>query len=198
LIFPGIYILSIRIGSSILQTCWVIHPSKEFGFNIKNWSIFTGDLPILKFKSWPIFTGDLPFSNSKKNFRKRTCFLEIGLLSRATYLFWKLKVGLFSQVTYPFQIPKITSASVHASLKLAYFHVRPTHFEIQKPIYFDKWLAFSNSKKNFNKHPCFLKIYLFSWTTCLFWNLKKIYFHGWLTLFKFQKKLQQASILPWN
>jgi hypothetical protein len=128
LIFPGIYILSIRIGSSILQTCWVIHPSKEFGFNIKNWSIFTGDLPILKFKIWPIFTGDLPFSNSKKELQKtymfpwnwspftgnlpilkiKSWFIFTGDLSfsNSKNNFSKcpcfLEIGLFSQATYSF------------------------------------------------------------------------------------------------
>jgi len=142
-----------------------------------NWTIFMGDLPILKFKSWLIFTGNLPFSIFKKNFSKCLYFSEIDLLSQATYHFQTL-------------------ASVHASLKLIYFLGWPTLFKFQKefqqtfilpwnwsiftgnlPILkfknyfiFTGDLAILKFKNNFNKRPWFPEVSLFSRATCLFWN----------------------------
>jgi len=183
----------------------VIHPSKNFAFKIQkliyfhkrpillnfkkkiqqvsmlpwNWSIFIGDLPIMKFKSWLIYTGDLPFSIFKKNF------------SKCLY-----------------------------SLKVVYFHEQYALFKLQQAsMLLWSWCIFtgdqhfSNFKKNFSKRSYFSKIGLFSRAACPFWNSKTslfyrrpvhfeiqklVYFHGWLTLFKFQKELQQASMLPWN
>ena len=144
--------------------------------------------------------GGLPLSSSKKNFSKHSCFPEIGLFLQATYPFWYSKVGLFSRVTYPFQIPIRNSASIYTFLKLVYFHGRPTLFKFQKElqqVFMLSWNwsiftsdlsilkfksqpiftgdpPFSNSKKNFNKHSCFLKL---------------VYFHGRPVLFKFQIEL---------
>jgi hypothetical protein len=80
----------------------VIHLSTDFAFKIN--------------KKLAIFTGDLSFSNFKKNFRKRPCFPKIGLFLRATC---------------SFQISKRISTSIHASLKLVYFHGRPAILKLK-------------------------------------------------------------------
>jgi hypothetical protein len=60
----------------------------------------------------------------------------------------KLVKKIFSQATYHFQIPKRILASIHASLKLVYFHGRLVHFEVQKLANFHKQLTLFKSQKN--------------------------------------------------
>jgi len=93
-----------------------------------------------------------------------------------------------------FKFLKRNSTSVHASLKLVYFHGRLAHFKIQKLVYFHGRPAFSNFQKelqqvsvlpwnwsiftgnlsflNFSKRSYFPEIGLFSRVTCPFWNSK--------------------------
>jgi hypothetical protein len=147
---------------------------------LKNWLIFIGDLPFLNFKnnfnkrscfpeislfSWRTayfeiqqlanFHGQPTIFNPKKKFSKPPCFPKIGLFLWATCPFWNLTIDLFWWATYHFQILKIILASVHASLKLVNFQERPVLFEIQKLIFFHRWLTypFLNSKNNRKKRP---------------------------------------------
>ena len=132
--------------------------------NLINRSIFTGNLLILKFKHQSIFIGDLP--------------IQIQTL---VYFYRRLAI---------FQIPKRTSANVHASLKVVYFHRQPTHSNSNTNIFLQATCHFSNSKKNFSKRPCFSESGLFSQATYPFEIKKLVYFHGRLALFKLKKELQ--------
>jgi len=102
--------------SDLLDDPPILELQKLF-FLKENYLIITGDLSLLKLKNWSIFMDNLPLLNSKNNFSKPSYFLEIGL---------------FSRVTYQFQIPKIISASLHAFLKLVYSHGQSINFKFQK------------------------------------------------------------------
>ena len=156
-----------------------------------NFSIFTNDLFILRFKNWSIFMDDLPFCNFKRNFYKRSCFLENGLFSWVNCPFWNKKIGLFLWATYPFAIPKETSASAHASLKMIHFHGRIAHFEIKKTRLFSSaTYPFQIPKRTSTSIHASLKLVYFHKRSDHFEIQKLVYFLERFALFKFQKGLQ--------
>jgi hypothetical protein len=95
----------------------------------------------------------------------------------------------------PFEIPKRTSANIHASLKLVYLHRKTCPFWNSKVDLFSwETYPFQISKKNVSKRSYFPEIDLFSRVTYPFWNSKNDLFSRAICSFQIQKRTL-ASVL---
>jgi hypothetical protein len=94
-------------------------------------------------------------------------------------------------VTYLIALPKETSASAHASLKMIHFHGRIAHFEIKKTRLFSSaTYPFQIPKRTSTSIHASLKLVYFHKRSDHFEIQKLVYFLERFALFKFQKGLQ--------